>query len=182
MDPVEMDQKIRDEETAVVPPPPSPPAIGETMDEPERRAPVLTNTEAMLRAEGAPPAGDREKPSPVVLSDAQVAPAPPATLPTEAPAPARPTLTELQMLKIELLKERHRTAKARSLLAQNMAEQAAMAEAATHDAVYREYAEYGVDVDRQFKVDEKGRVTYPIAGKPPMPDYAPPPGKKDVKA
>lgn len=142
--------------TPTLPPPPPPPALVEPVK-------VITNEGEVAEKPPTPEKGG----------------AAPEGAPAEKPAEARPArevlvLTEVQKLSIEVAQWKHRAMKSKTTLAQKVAEDAAIRENQAYEELLARAASYGVDVSRSFRIDEQGRVTYPIAGRP---DFAPPEGK-----
>ena len=89
---------------------------------------------------------------------------------------SRPVLTEVQRLQIEAAEWRWKAMKAKTALAEEVANKAANAEAAAYESLMATCRAAGVDTDRDFRIDAKGRITYPMGGRISKPDYAPPEG------
>lgn len=177
MDPLETELTIREQETAPVPPPPPPGPIPEVLLE--------QPTKPVRKVPGTPSALTDPRNPDVVVDPSQketAASIPPVVKIAESPAPEKRVplvLTELQVARLEVLRWKHKALKNKTAYAENVAQQAAFADARAYEDLLAAAASYGIDVEREFRIDEKGRVTYPIPkgpARPDMPDFAPPPG------
>lgn len=85
-------------------------------------------------------------------------------------------LNDLQRAQFEAADWRWKAMKARAALAEKTAQDAAQDRDDAYEAMMALCRSFGIDTARNFRIDQKNRVTYPMGG-PARPDFAPPEGK-----
>lgn len=88
-------------------------------------------------------------------------------------------LDDLQRARYDAATWKWNAMKAKAALAETVAEQAAGLAQMAYEELLALARSFGIDTARNFRIDGKNRVTYPIgpSSRNEMPDYAPPEGK-----